>query len=913
MSAELTDVPAERQPGAEAGTSSGSLALPVSTSFRFSLLIAAVVASSFFVYEGVYLATARGSAIVSLMRRCRSLALAQHPTGLIAYASALHQAAICYSGAERTEAWWGLLGVGVLIVAAGAIFLIQPWWYRRRMHLSRLAGADADDLISRLEAVRLRAGTDPVTWLFQPLNVRLSAFAYGRPGRRFVAVSGGAAVAAVRKPAAFDAVIFHELAHIKNRDIDQTYLALAIWRAFVVAALLPMAILLIFTRELGEPQRVIWRAAVMALIVYLLRNAILRSREFDADARVLEFDPETDLGSVLAALPTRAGRRLLHLGWTHPSGQERAAALREPAPLYRFGFWDGLAIGLIAALGASAAEEIVTLLTTTFGVTLAAPAIIFGAFAGPAIAVAVWRAQRVAEYPGQVKGWAAGLGLGLGLALGPVVALSAALSQALAPDDLDLAAFGVLAVWIVLAVLIFTAFPVWVGHWANAWQGTGDARASRRLGRAGMVAAAISAWVVMAFGLYLLLENSTIILGESSATAEWQQLPELVRDTAVVVVLAASSWVAWLVVLAVPLAAAVVQHRWRRPGDTADAAVRRRGWLAAALLCFASCVVAVALMLGISAVAHAHIAEVVRWSPQFLVRLVTFDEQAIVVIAVVCALILAARARSAVGLALSVAAGAAVAAVCGLALPSVVTMDHCFASLSIEYAHPPAGSCFTSPDALAVREVVVGAALVSILIVPAAYAAGLLWRRRTPRRRRQVSVVVLGWLTATAAAIAAIAVTAIWAPGASAQGVRAAGSIGNDGWIRGYSYDVRLIPNWYAVTDASKPELIYLNFPTDGAVIRLESLVGVNPLDVAADESYVRRLGARPSKLDGASGLLVSRSGLPNGILALRLVVRGPVVYVLTLYRSSAFPQDSPYLRSAFASMLQSWRWSGSV
>ena len=309
------------------------------------------------------------------------------------------------------------------LVVAGAIFLAQPWWYRRRRHLTELTGADASDLVSRLEGVRQRAGTGPVVWLLQPLDARLSAFAFGWPRRRFVAISGGAAVAAVRKPAAFDAIILHELAHIKNRDIDQTYLALAIWRAFVVAALLPLAVLLIFTRVLSEPQQLIWRVAVTALIVYSLRNAILRSREFDADARARQLDPGTALGTVLAGMPARTGRRTWHLGWTHPSGQERAAALLDPAPLYRFGFWDGLAVGLVAALGASAAHEIVMLLTTTVGVRYVVTAIIFAAFAGPAVAVAMWRRQLVEADSGVVTGWAAGAGLGLGLALGPVIAL----------------------------------------------------------------------------------------------------------------------------------------------------------------------------------------------------------------------------------------------------------------------------------------------------------------------------------------------------------------------------------------------------------------------------------------------------------------------------------------------------------
>ena len=396
MSTELGPAPAGRH--AEGGSAArGSMfALPARTSFRFVLLIAAVAASSFIVYEGIYLATPRGPALISLMLRCHARAGAARSKGLFAYAAALQQANVCYLGAARAEAWWGLLGVGVLAAAAGAIFLAQPWWYRRRWHLSEPTGDGAAELITRLEGVRQRAGAGPVVWLLQPLNARLSAFAFGRPGRRFVAVSGGAAVAAVRSPAAFDAVILHELAHVKNRDIDQTYLALAIWRAFVVAALLPLAGLLIFTpftRELGPPQGLLWRVAVLALIVYLLRNSVLRSREFDADARARELDPETQLGTVLAGMPARTGRRAWHLGWTHPSGQDRAAALHDPAPLYRCGFWDGLAVGLVAAIGAAAAREIVTLMTTTFGLRLAVPAVIFGAFAGAALAVAMWRNQ----------------------------------------------------------------------------------------------------------------------------------------------------------------------------------------------------------------------------------------------------------------------------------------------------------------------------------------------------------------------------------------------------------------------------------------------------------------------------------------------------------------------------------------
>ena len=141
-------------------------------------------------------------------------------------------------------------------------------------------------------------------------------------------------------------------------------------------------------------------------------------------------------------------------------------------------------------------------------------------------------------------------------------------------------------------------------------------------------------------------------------------------------------------------------------------------------------------MLALSAVAHARIAEVVRVDLDFLTGLYFFQEQAIVVIAVVCALIMAARVRSAAGLAFSVVVGAVVAAAGGLALASMLNIGDCFPSLSVEYAHPQAGGCLTSPDTVALRAVVLGAALVSILFVPAVYAARMALRRRVRRERK---------------------------------------------------------------------------------------------------------------------------------------------------------------------------------
>jgi hypothetical protein len=220
---------------------------------------------------------------------------------------------------------------------------------------------------------------------------------------------------------------------------------------------------------------------------------------------------------VLAGLPPRRGRRVWHLGWSHPSSQARAAALLDPEPLYRCGFWDGLAIGLVAAIGAAAAQNIIYILITgdLDGVLIATG--IFALFCGPAVAAAIWRKQFLAPETTTPGGWAVGLGLGIGFAVGPVFELSAAFDQGLAPDSLRPTAIGVLAVWIGLVTLAFVSFPVWIGYWSDAWQHSGEAQ-PRVPARGGLLAASAAACVVLAISLWSLLGYATFVEDFDSTT-----------------------------------------------------------------------------------------------------------------------------------------------------------------------------------------------------------------------------------------------------------------------------------------------------------------------------------------------------------------------------------------------------------
>ena len=169
--------------------------------------------------------------------------------------------------------------------------------------------------------------------------------------------------------------------------------------------------------------------------------------------------------------------------------------------------------------------------------------------------------------------------------------------------------------------------------------------------------------------------------------------------------------------------------------------------------------------------------------------------------------------------------------------------------------------------------------------------------------------MALGWLGATVAVIAMVAGMALWEPKASAQGIKAPGSIGSDGWIPGDHYDVRLIPNWYDIGSASRPGLQDFYFPLDGGYIALATGTA-NPAEVAPYRSELRRLGAHTAVLEGAQGLRLARSGLAHNLLEEWFVVRGRVYYLVALYGSAKWPQDSAYLENACAYILRSWRWT---
>ena len=517
---------------------------------------------------------------------------------------------------------------------------------------------------------------------------------------------------------------------------------------------------------------------VLALLVYLLRNSILRSREFGADARVAELDPDTSLGQVLVGLPPRRGRRIWHMGWLHPSGRDRAAALLDPAPLYRSGFWDGLAIGLVAAMGAEAGQDLAERFLTPSPGTDLIPAFIFALFSGAALTVAMWRMRLLPGGTAAAGNWAVGLGLGIGVAIGPVIALNTALDKGVAPDSLHTGSFIVVAIWMLLITFLFVSFPGWIGRWADAWQ----QRERRVPARGGMMVAAVGTWVVLAIGIGFVLTNFTFVeeFDASTKTVLEQTWTFTGSDAA----RTTSAWVVVLVFIAVPLSGFLAGLRQRSPGDGRRTAPVTRRWLnrarPAALICLAGLVAVIAVTLVTAAVARARIAPAVRWNGLYFGQFVPFEEQMVILVAVIVALVAAAMLADELSDTIAIAVAAVIGALGILAMSGTLTLGNCAAAFSPTYNHPPASDCPGYPGWLApdIFPAAVEAALIAILLIPAAYYGGILIARRArPGARPRWRTRALWWLASGVVAAAVIAGIAVRVPDASAHGVQPIGTI----------------------------------------------------------------------------------------------------------------------------------------
>lgn len=396
-------------------------ALPKPTTGRVVVLVTALLAIGAYAGDTVHNAIL-GDQWLSAVETCLAATEAPGADAATAFASSTAFSE-CMAEAQRTRAAVMLAGGAAVAVLAVIAVYLAPGVVRRHRGLRDLPEtlAPASARVAELgQDLALRAL--PALAL-GPTNQR-DAFCFGAPGRPVLVLPPGLAVRFGR-PAVFDPVVRHELAHVRHRDVPLAWLSRMFLWVGAVAAALPL--LTLAGARPAEIADYVWRAALLVSAGWLVARAVLRAREHEADLAAAGADPAplraVLAGGVISATATGWRRWTAH----HPSQSERVAVLDDPPSVARTGFLGGF---LPAFFAGSAAPVLTTVLTTGLtGVTrqaesIAGAAALAGLVMAGSVGVDAWRASVVGAGARRdlLPDWRLAAGVATGVLLGDLTA-----------------------------------------------------------------------------------------------------------------------------------------------------------------------------------------------------------------------------------------------------------------------------------------------------------------------------------------------------------------------------------------------------------------------------------------------------------------------------------------------------------
>lgn len=462
--------------------------LPHGVKFRFVLLLTALVGTSAFIYNLLYYAVAPGADdSFADYQRCIAAPPEVAPvTDPDAYARGVLS---CTAAFEREKAWWILAGLALLAVAALALYLALP---RLRMWGERLAPLDPEEepedaaLLGVLASLAAEAGLRRTPrFLVHMRRGHVSAITFGRVGDYRVRLNKGLLSRGRRDPELLRTIVLHELAHVRNKDVDITQLTIALTLVFVPFGLVPLAVALAGT-DARDVLGVAWRAAVLVVLVAFSAAAVMRAREFGADARAASFG---DVRAGLLRTLNARGQEPRRFGWSrllplHPSPRRRAAELGRPTAQFRIGFGECFAVGLATTITAAGLHTLLWLglnrltpLDSRWLVLLPLAAAVV-----TVVGTGLWRAALWARNDDatQARGGRPPTVLpALGLAAGCVAGrLVAAENGILQPDRWPVPT-GTEAAWSVLLCLLVVLLFRWIVQGATVWLPRGQSSVGR--------------------------------------------------------------------------------------------------------------------------------------------------------------------------------------------------------------------------------------------------------------------------------------------------------------------------------------------------------------------------------------------------------------------------------------------------
>lgn len=407
------------------------LAYPSATTARYLIFVAALVCSGLFVGNWVH-NDVKGDEWARTVAACgiafpESVNLDDFEAGGAAVLDQ-QRATACTRDVEQTRATFIFGGAALIVVAAVMLFVLTPRVVERRRRLRplgpKLAGAS-----ERFSVLAEEAG---VSGRVQPRigsATQRDAFSYGIPMSNRVALPPAVA-ARWRDAATFDTVVAHELAHVSRRDVSLAWLVRSIGYVMVPIFLIPIVVGLI-GGDVSLVLEYFWRVVVLAFVVLLLSNSLLRTREYDADIHAAaQLRNPAQVEALLSRTTARPPGRWAWLRARHPTPQKRIIAVAEPDTVTRVDFEDGFTSGFLTALAVPLLVSAFTTALATIELTAGARVIsaaMMGPILGASVGLALWHAAVVARVVGRdVAVMPIALGVGVGFALGEVMSLAQA-------------------------------------------------------------------------------------------------------------------------------------------------------------------------------------------------------------------------------------------------------------------------------------------------------------------------------------------------------------------------------------------------------------------------------------------------------------------------------------------------------
>jgi Zn-dependent protease with chaperone function len=365
------------------------------------------------------------------------------------------------------------IGLLTLAVAAG-IYWWLPDWRIKKKRMRSLKDRNSPELIGYLDDLRRKAGLSRLpSFFWGVLDQTKEAYAFGRWGHLCVYLPDGLVNSFEENRAEFRAALLHEFAHIYNGDVHRTYLSFTVWWAFLITAL-PTFFITLLRSPLERMFGMSGRVVILFLLIYLMRNSVLRAREFYADLRASIWDSQSSALRLALESAERSSEKLSfwqRIWVTHPDLGDRQRILDDPNPLLRMGFWDAFATGmatmipftnfvalaiLLASIGPSSDFMLIQL-------PFFVPALISATLIIYIIGAGTWRMTFAALAFGKpVRGInTLGAGLALGIVAGQQLSFLGASKFLSSPL--------ILLFWGGLLLISLTSFFQWISVGAMTW------------------------------------------------------------------------------------------------------------------------------------------------------------------------------------------------------------------------------------------------------------------------------------------------------------------------------------------------------------------------------------------------------------------------------------------------------------